>query len=105
MSTPKSQPSSPLAIPASLAKGLGPGRTQKLQRLIARTSLPAEAILDLGLDLVDISSRKLGVEHRDAVTFAAARWRSVSKADRSAAARHAIQARWAKHRQQQKSSE
>jgi hypothetical protein len=70
-----------------------------------QTALPFDAVLDLGFDLAETASRKIGALHREAATFAKVRWRDVSASERSEAARRAVQARWAKHREQQKTRE
>jgi hypothetical protein len=64
------------------------------------TGLPPEVLLDLALEVLDITSRKLSPSpiQRTAVGLGAARWRHVSPEERSEALRRAAQARWAKHR-------
>jgi hypothetical protein len=63
-----------------------------------QTGLPPEVLIDLGLEMLDIASRKLSPSplQRQAVGLGAARWRHVSKEERSATMRRAVQARWAK---------
>ena len=65
-----------------------------------QTGLPAEVLLDLSLELLDLASRKLSPSpiKRQAVGLGAARWRNVAPQERSEALRRAAQARWAKHK-------
>jgi hypothetical protein len=69
-----------------------------------QTGLPAEVLLDLALELIDIASRRLGAPpiQQTAIALGAARWRNVSAAERSRILRRAVEARWAKHRSEQK---
>jgi hypothetical protein len=62
--------------------------------------MPAEALLDLALEILDIAAKKLAPSptKRFAVSLGTARWRNVSAKDRSEILRRAAQARWAKHR-------
>jgi hypothetical protein len=55
--------------------------------------------MDLALEILDITSRKLSPSpiKRQAVGLGAARWRDVGPEERSEALRRAAQARWAKH--------
>ena len=71
-----------------------------LRRIMRQTGLPPEVLLDLGLEMLDIASRKLSPSpiKRQAVGLGAARWRNVSAEERSEALRKAAQARWAKPR-------
>jgi len=64
------------------------------------TSLPAEALLDLALEILDISSRRLSPPpiRRQALGLGAARWRNVSAKERSRVLRRVVQARWTKNR-------
>jgi hypothetical protein len=89
-------------ISPELAKGLGVRRTLLLRRIIRQSSLPPEVLLDLALEILDISSRKLSPSpiKRKAVGLGAARWRHVAPEARSEALRRAAQARWAKHRRE-----
>jgi hypothetical protein len=70
-----------------------------LRRIMRQCGLPPEVLLDLALEMLDIASRKLSPSpiKRQAVGLGAARWRNVGPEERSAALRHAAQARWAKH--------
>jgi hypothetical protein len=79
---------------------LGIRRTARLRRLMRRTGLPPEVLLDLAIEMLDLAGQKLSPEpiHRTAVGLGAARWRNVSPEDRSNAMRKAAQARWARHR-------
>jgi hypothetical protein len=82
-----------------LARMLGVRRTARLRRLMRHTGLPPEVLLDLAIEMLDLTSRKLTPEpiHRTAVGLGAARWRNVSPEERSKAMRKAAQARWARH--------
>lgn len=72
-----------------------------LRRIMRQTGLPPEALIDLALEILDISSRKLSPSpiKRQAVGLGAARWRNVTPEERSEALRKTAQARWAKQRQ------
>ena len=76
----------------------------RLRRIMRQTILPPEALLDLALKNLDITSRKMAVDpvQRQAVGLGAARWRNVSPEERSEAMRRAVQARWAKVRRDRK---
>jgi hypothetical protein len=91
-------------IDKELRKALGTRRSARLRTLVRTTGLPVEALLDLALELLEIASRKLALPPltRTAVGLGAARWKNVSAKDRSELLRRAAQARWAKHRQEQK---
>src|SRR6266508_1629175 len=90
------------AIGGDLARGLGVRRSARLRTIAKQTGLPAEVLLDLALEIVDIASRRLSPPplKRTAVGLGAARWRNVSAKDRSELLRRVVQARWAKHRRQ-----
>ena len=83
-----------------MARALGVRRTRRLRAVMLQTALPAEVLLDLALELVDLASRKLSPPpiKRTAVGLGTARWRNVSAEERSRVLRRAVQARWAKHR-------
>lgn len=100
MSTTKSSSSRDSKIPPALARLLGVRRTMTLRRIMRQSGLPPEVLLDLGLELLDIASRRLSPSpiKRQAVGLGTARWRNVSPEDRSKALSLAAQARWAKHR-------
>ena len=85
---------------AELARVLGVRRAKQLRRVVKQTGLPAEVVLDLAIDLVDIASRKIASSsvERTAIGLGASRWRNVSAKDRSEAMRRAVKARWAKVR-------
>src|SRR5437763_13470765 len=89
-----------LALSTDLARALGVRRSTRLRSVIRQTSLPAEVLLDLAIELVDIARRKLSPPPitRTAVGLGTARWRNVSPEERSELLRRAVQARWAKHR-------
>ncbi|HEY3382607.1 MAG TPA: hypothetical protein VGK32_12610 [Vicinamibacterales bacterium] len=63
-----------------------------------QTGLPAEALLDLAIEMLDLASRRLSPTpiQRTAVGLGTARWRNVSPEERSETLRRAAQARWAK---------
>ena len=94
-----------LALSTDLARALGVRRSTRLRSVIRQTSLPAEVLLDLAIELVDIARRKLSPPPitRTAVGLGAARWRNVSAAERSRLLRLAVQARWAKYRKRARS--
>ncbi len=99
MSIPKINSPATGHIPPDLATCLGVRRTMTLRRIMRQCGLPPEVLLDLALEMLDIASRKLSPSpiKRQAVGLGAARWRNVGPEERSAALRHAAQARWAKH--------
>ena len=100
MSTPKrNTPKSP-KVPDDLAACLGVRRSATLKRIVRQSGLPAEVLIDLALEILDIASRKLSPSpiKRQAVGLGAARWRNVSPEARSDLLRKAAQARWAKQR-------
>lgn len=63
-----------------------------------QTGLPADAILDLALEILDIASRRLSPPpiNKPAVALAAARWRKMSQRERSEELRRVALARWRK---------
>src|SRR6266508_1111930 len=87
-------------IPTDLATYLGVRRSMTLRRIMRQTDLPAEVLIDLAFEMLDIASRRLSPSpiKRQAVGLGAARWRNVSPEERSEALRKAAQARWAKPR-------
>src|SRR4051812_15466543 len=88
------------AVAPDLAKALGVRRANRLRSIVKHTGLPAEVLMDLAIELLDIASRKLSPSpiKRTAVGLGAARGRNVSAEERSELLRRAVQARWAKHR-------
>ena len=88
------------AVAPDLAKALGVRRANRLKSIVKHTGLPAEVLVDLAIELLDIASRKLSPAPatRAAVGLGAARWRNVSPEERSELLRRVVQARWAKHR-------
>src|SRR5215467_15428492 len=98
MSTAKQRSAENLHIPSELVSCLGVRRTLTLKRIMRRSGLPVEVVLDLALEILDIASRKLAPSpiNRQAVGLGTARWRNVGPEERSAALRKAAQARWAK---------
>jgi hypothetical protein len=91
-----------LTVPADLAERLGVRRTLTLRRIIRRTALPPEVLLDLALELLDIASQKLSTPpgQRQAVGLGAARWRNIRPETRSEALRRAARARGRKYRKE-----
>ena len=100
MSTSSERPATRTQIPTDLKAALGVRRSLTLRRIMRQTGLPAEVLVDLALEILDIASRKLSPSpiKRQAVGLGAARWRNVGPQERSDALRRAAQARWAKHR-------
>jgi hypothetical protein len=100
MSTSKASAPASGHVSPELAACLGVRRTMTLRRIMRQTGLPPEALIDLALEILDISSRKLSPSplKRQAVGLGAARWRNVAPEQRSEALRKAAQARWAKQR-------
>jgi hypothetical protein len=88
------------ALGPDLAKALGVRRANRLKSIVKYTGLPAEVLMDLAIELLDIASRKLSPTPitRTAVGLGAARWRIVSPDERSVLLRRVVLARWAKHR-------
>ena len=87
-------------IAPDLARALGVRRASRMKSIVKHTGLPAEVLMDLAIELLDIASRKLSPPPitRTAVGLGAARWRNVSPEQRSELRRRVVQARWAKHR-------
>ena len=83
-----------------LVRGLGPKRSARLRAIVRQSGLPPGPLLDLALDILDLSSRKLSPPpiRRTAIGLGAARWKNVSAEKRSELLRKVVQARWAKHR-------
>jgi hypothetical protein len=100
MSSADSRRETETMLTPAFTQALGVRRTMRLRRVMKKTGLPPEALLDLALEILDISSRTLSVEpiRRTAVGLATARWRNVSPEERSEIARRAVAARWAKRR-------
>src|SRR4051794_40101454 len=100
MSTSKKRAGRDAELPAELKIFLGVRRTMTLRRIMRRSGLPVEILLDLGLEILDLASRKLAPSaiERQAVGLGTARWRNVAPEERSQVLRRAAQARWAKHR-------
>ena len=89
-----------LSVPPALTRALGVRRANRLKAIVKYTGLPAEILIDLAIELLDIASRRLAPPpiKRTAIGLGAARWRNVSAEERSDLLRKAVQARWAKHR-------
>lgn len=87
-------------LTSELARVLGVRRTAVLLRVVRRTHLAPEALLDIALGLLDTSSEGFAASpiRRTAVGLGAARWRNVGPKERSETLRRAAEARWAKHR-------
>ncbi|MGE3508138.1 MAG: hypothetical protein AB7N65_04575 [Vicinamibacterales bacterium] len=81
-------------------KILGTRRATLLRRLVRKSGLPPEVLVDLALEILDLASRKLAPSavSRQAVGLGAARWRNVDPEERSRIMRRAVEARWAKQR-------
>jgi hypothetical protein len=79
-------------VPPVLARALGARRGARLKAVMRNTGLPAEPLLDLAIELLDIASRKLSPPpiRRMAVGLGAARWRGVSAKERSRLLRRAV---------------
>jgi hypothetical protein len=92
------------SVAPGLARALGTRRSARLRAVMRNSGLPAEPLLDLAIELLDIASRKLSPPpiRRMAVGLGAARWRGVSAKERSRLLRRAVQARWAKQRRSRK---
>ena len=107
MSIPSERPAARTQIPTDLKTALGVRRSLTLRRIIRQTGLPAEVLVDLALEILDIASRKLSPSpiKRQAVGLGAARWRNVGPQERTDAARRAAQARWAKHRARERADD
>jgi len=88
-------------VPPDLAHALGVRRKALLEGVMRQTGLPADALLDLALEVLDITSRRLSPPPIDkpAVALAAARWRKMSRNERSEALRRVALARWQKARE------
>jgi hypothetical protein len=84
----------------ALAPVLGRRRMIRLRRVMRLTGLPPEVLLDVALELLEISAQKLAPPpiRRTAMALGAARWRNVSPEERSEQLRRAVKARWAKAR-------
>jgi hypothetical protein len=100
MSTRKPLPSPLYQVPPELTAALCVRRSNTLRRIMRQSGMPAEVLIDLALEMLDIASRKLSPSpiQRQAVGLGAARWRNVSPEVRSETLRKAAQARWAKHK-------
>ena len=107
MSIPSERRAARTQIPTDLKTALGVRRSLTLRRIIRQTGLPAEVLVDLALEILDIASRKLSPSpiKRQAVGLGAARWRNVGPQERTDAARRAAQARWAKHRARERADD
>ena len=94
-------------VTRELASALGPRRAAFLRRLVRETGLPPEVLIELGLEHVDISARKLAPPPLTRTSWAlnSARWRAISPEARSEMLRKAAQARWDKHRREKRQSE
>src|SRR5690349_9778276 len=78
MARTKSQAANDPGVTVELERVLGARRAKQLRRVVKQTGLPAEVVLDLALDLVDIASRKIASSsvERTAIGLGAARWRN-----------------------------
>lgn len=101
MSLKRSRKPIPGSLPTEeLERLFGVRRTACLRRVMRRTGLPAPALLDLALKVLELASKRLAPSpiKRTALSLGAARWRHISPEERSEILRRAAQARWAKHR-------
>ena len=96
----KTQTATAPELSSEWTKVLGARRATLLRRLVRKTGLPPEVLVDLALEILDLASRKLAPSavSRQAVGLGAARWRNVDPEERSRIMRRAVQARWAKER-------
>ena len=87
-------------LTAELTRMLGTRRAIRLRRIMRRTGLPPETLLDLAIEMLELASRKLSPEpiQRTAVGLGAARWRHISAEERSRVMRKAAEARWKQYR-------
>ena len=93
-------------LPSEWAQLLGVRRAALLRRLMRKSGLPPEVLIDLALEILDLASRKLAPSpiSRQAVGLGAARWRNIDPEERSKIMRSAVEARWAKHRKERGSA-
>ena len=87
-------------LPSEWTQLLGARRAALLRRLMRKSGLPPEVLIDLALEILDLAATKLAPSpiSRQAVGLGAARWRNVDPEERSEIMRRAVEARWAKHR-------
>ena len=95
-------PASTPNLPRQWAQLLGARRAVLLRRLMRKSGLPPEVLIDLALEILDLAARKLAPSpiSRQAVGLGAARWRNIDAEERSEIMRRAVEARWAKHRKE-----
>ena len=67
-----------------------------MARMARHAQLPPEALLDLGLDLLEVLNRHLTPTSVPSVGLATGRWNRLSPQERSDALRKVAQARWAR---------
>ncbi len=89
-------------LPSEWTQLLGARRAALLRRIMRKSGLPPEVLVDLALEILDLASRKLAPSpiSRQAVGLGAARWRNVDAVERSEIMRRAVEVRWAKHRKE-----
>ena len=94
----KRQNEKPPELSSDWHKVLGARRAALLRRLVRKSDLPPEVLVDLALEMLDLASRKLAPSpvSRQAVGLGTARWRNVDPEERSRIMRRAVEARWAK---------
>lgn len=99
-------PESTSHLPAEWTQLLGARRVALLRRLMRKSGLPPEVLVDLALEILDLAARKLAPSpiSRQAVGLGAARWRNIDPAERSEIMRRAVEVRWAKHRKERRGS-
>jgi hypothetical protein len=79
---------------------LGRPASKTLRRCIEQTGLSPEVLLRFGVDLVACHLAHLLPKHLEAVEMGLARWGNLPKETRTLLARRAVNARWAKYREQ-----
>jgi hypothetical protein len=87
-------------IEAHLLALFGPQRVRKLQRFAQQTGRTLVSLLEFGIDLVECHLQHLPgpKKNPEAVALGEARWANISKEQRAAVSRAAVNARWAKYR-------
>jgi hypothetical protein len=84
----------------NLVEVLGQQRVRKLRRFAQQTGRSLVALLEFGIDLVEchLAHMPLPKKNPEAVALGEARWANISKEQRAALSRAAVNARWAKYR-------
>jgi hypothetical protein len=86
----------------NLTELFGPRRVRKLQRFAQQTGRSLVSLLEFGIDLVECHLAHLPgpKKNPEAVALGEARWANISKEQRAALSRAAVNARWAKYREE-----